>query len=227
MKLACGHIRPGRVLKVLDSNGTIKGSCAGVFSIEDDTDKLPPIYPFLRTSPSQFVKPNIGDPIWVLHFTDNPQELFYIFQGSTQGASYRNEKSGDLDKYNNNVQVLMSCDSGFDGAHLEFSNEDGWSMQNDSVKMTMGNDNNLEIKNDNGSVMLDTDGLHLSGTEHSVARGDVVRKKFDALENMLKMFAKTLNANQFTASAGASLETLITTYMTGYDQIESPQVTTK
>lgn len=227
MNLVCGQIRPGKVLKILDSNGTIKGSCAGVFSMEDDPEKLPPIYPFLRTSPSQFVKPNIGDDIWVLCFTDNPQELFYIFQGGSYDGSVRDKQTGDLEKYNNNVQILMSCDSGFEGAHLQFSNEEGWSMQNDSVVMTMGNENDLEIKNDNGSFSMDDSGIHLSGDSHSVARGDVVMSKFNDLENMLKLFAKTLSMNQFTATAGASLENLINSYMTGYDEIESPQVTTK
>ena len=227
MKLSCGHIRPGKVLTVEDNYGTIKGSCAGLFSVEDSPEKLPPIYPFLKMSPTQFVKPNVGDDIWVLFFTDNPQELFYVFQGSTQNTAKLDKTTGSLEEYDNNVQILMACESGFNGAELSFSTQDGWKLSNDSVEMTMKDDNTFALKNDNGELQMNDSGICLSGSDHSVARGDVVMDRFSKLESMLKLFAKSLNGNPYTASAGAVLENLVDSYMTNFDEIESPNVYTK
>ena len=79
MKLVNGEIRPGIVLEVLDEYGTIKGSCLGVFSDEDDPAMLPPIQQWPTSSGSSFNQPKVNDPIWVLFFNDNPQELFSLF----------------------------------------------------------------------------------------------------------------------------------------------------
>lgn len=223
------EIRPGVVLKVVDEYGTIKGSCTGMFSIEDDVEMLPPIYPFFKSSPTQFCKPNVGDKIWVWTFIDNPQELFYMFQGDVQntvGESLK-KSSGNLEEYNNSSNVLMKCDSGFNGAELSFSSEDGWNMQNDSASMKINKEGEINIENDGGSISMDDDGVHLSGTEHTVARGDVVRDKFTQLESLMTIFAKTLQANNFTAAAGTALEGLIKIYMKDFDKIESANVTTK
>lgn len=229
MELIYGEIRPGIVLKVIDEYGAIKCSCVGLFAETDDPEMLPPVYPFLKTSPSQFCKPNIGDKVWVLFFKDNPQELFYFFQGdvkNTVGDSLKSS-SGDLSKYNQNNQVLLKCKSGFNGAEISFSNEDGMKIANDSSKFNLSKEGEINLSNENGSIDLDTEGVHLSGTDHSVARGDIVTDRFNKLENMMKLFAKKLQASNFTADAGATLEGLIKTYMVGYDEIESPNVTTK
>lgn len=229
MRMVQCEIRPGVVLKVVDEYGTIKGSCTGMFSIEDDVEMLPPIYPFFKSSPTQFSKPNVGDKIWVWTFYDNPQELFYVFQGDVQntvGESLK-KSTGDLGEYGNSLNVLMKCDSGFEGAELSFSSGDGWNMQNDSGSMKINNEGEINIVNDGGSINMDDGGIHLSGVEHTVARGDVVRDKFTKLESLMEIFAKTLQNNNFTAAAGVELEGLIKTYMKDYDEIESKGVTTK
>lgn len=229
MELMNGEIRPGIVLKVIDEYGTIKCSCVGLFSEEDDPEMLPPVFPFLKVSPSQFCKPNMGDKVWVLFFHNNPQELFYFFQGdvkNTIGTSLK-ESSGDLNKYDQNNNVLLKCDSGFEGAELSFSSKNGMTMKNDTASMNMDQDGNINISNENGSIDMDEKGIHLSGSEHSVARGDVVMDRFNKLESMMKMFAKSLQGVTFTAAAGTALYGLIKTYMKDYDEIESPNVTTK
>lgn len=229
MELSFGEIRPGIVLKVLDEYGTVKCSCVGLFAETDDPEMLPPVYPFLKTSPSQFCKPNIGDKLWVLFFRNNPQELFYFFQGDVQNTVGESLKSnsGDLDKYNQNNQVLLKCKSGFNGAEISFSNENGMKIANDSASLNIDKEGKINIGNENGNIDLDKSGIHLSGTEHTVARGDVVMDRFNKLENMMKLFAKKLQASSFTADAGATLDGLIKNYMVDFDAIESPNVTTK
>src|SRR5574344_137527 len=81
MKLPDCEIRPGTVLAVCNNYGTIKASCCGLFSPEDDVDLLPPVYPLIKTSITSFCEPQIGDLIWVWINTTNPPELFYTYMG--------------------------------------------------------------------------------------------------------------------------------------------------
>ena len=78
MDMNFAHIRPGRVLSVEDNKGTIKACCCGLFSEEDEIDKLPPIHQFPLGGANNFSSPSVDDEIWLLFFDDNPLELFYI-----------------------------------------------------------------------------------------------------------------------------------------------------
>ena len=61
-----------------DEKGIVKASCCGLFSDQDDPEKLPPIYQFPLGGANNFSLPKKDDELWVMFFDDNPMELFYI-----------------------------------------------------------------------------------------------------------------------------------------------------
>ena len=78
MKLNKGTMRPGTVLEVLD-NGIIKASAPGLFSFVEDPALLPPIMPwFIGSNSNSFSKVNKYDEVWILNFSDNPQQLYWF-----------------------------------------------------------------------------------------------------------------------------------------------------
>lgn len=97
------EMRPGKVLKVVDNYGTIKASCAGIFSDQDDVEKLPPVFqaPFIKASRHYFAAPQPDDLIWVIVNWQNPQELFYCFRDDI------NDNSNELDKGPQDIEVAM------------------------------------------------------------------------------------------------------------------------
>ena len=76
MKLSSGVLRPGIVIDVLEE-GNITASAPGLFS-KEDSDKLPPIYPFTGLHANQFSSVNTGDEVWILNFSDNPMQLYWF-----------------------------------------------------------------------------------------------------------------------------------------------------
>ena len=78
MKLFKGTIRPGLVLEILE-DGLIKASAPGLFSIIDDPNMLPPIMPwFIGNNSNAFSKLKQYDDVWIMNFSDNPQQLYWF-----------------------------------------------------------------------------------------------------------------------------------------------------
>lgn len=228
MNMLYCQIRPGKVLKVVNEYGYVKASCVGLFSMEDDPDLLPPVRPFMKASPSQFCKPNIGDALWIMCFGDNPQELYYFFQGDVQNTIGESMKtsSGDLDKYDKSYNMLMKCNSGTSDAQVSFSNEEGMLLKNDMAQMTVNKDD-MSLTTSSSSIDLDNTGVHLSGTEHTVARGDIVSDYLSKIRDTLNNLANNLKSNQFTAAAGTALSAEIAAKLSSFNDVESPEVTVK
>ena len=78
MRLSNAILRPGKVLEVVDANGTIKVSAPGLFSDQDDPKLLPPVTPLLLLHSNQYSTPIVGNEVWVLNFTDNTQQLYWF-----------------------------------------------------------------------------------------------------------------------------------------------------
>lgn len=206
MRLDCGEIRPGKVLEVLDEYGTIKGSCLGVFSEEDDPALLPPIQQWPTQSGTCFNQPKVDDPIWVLFFTDNPQELFYFFQANT-----RNGSNHILENKPKDAQILASRDSDLGKAQLYYTTDDGWNMTKDETKMQIDKDNNIELaKNDidSRSVKIDDDGVFLGSKDDSqpAVLGDNLKDCLTSIYNAFQALSTGLKSNPYTAPAAPQID---------------------
>lgn len=199
MKLIAGEIRPGVVVEVCDNVGTIRAAVPGYFSFEDDPSLLPPIFPFLKMSPTQFAKPAVGDNVWVLTFSDNPQELFYFFQGDV-----RNTAMDVLEGDHQDVEILLKHKSGTSWAQLFFSDGTGWILQNDGSRIEISPSGTINIvaSGDHAAISVGSHGVAL-GVENSRATepavlGNQLMKCLKGLADGLQEVAKAANANPYT-----------------------------
>lgn len=225
MKLSECEIRPGKVLQVIDEHGTIKASCAGVFSEEDDENMLPPVYPFMQSSASSFNQPQVEDLIWVWLFNDNPQELYYTFRSDTKSQS-----SQILSKKPKDSVILASRDAGFSKSQLFYSSDDGWVMQNDSSDIKIDKDYNISIsKNDpHRTVEVNDEGISLGSSGKSsepAVLGDHLVSALRKLSAGLSATAESLKSNPYTAESGAKLESVLGAFDKSIEQILSKHVT--
>ena len=225
MKLSQAHIRPGRVLKLEDENGVIKGSCCGLFTDQDDPEKLPPIYQFPLGGANNFSSMHVDDEIWVLFFDDNPMELFYIRKDIIP------ETLKDiLSKKYEEVEVLASREMPAGMVQIYFTDGEGWIIRNvDSV---------IQLRKD-GSILLDTGSAHRkidicsnsislgseSSSAHTGAYGDAVVNTFNILDNILTGIATAAKTSPYTVGIGSAIDALKEMYSDSIGKIESPHVT--
>lgn len=224
MKLINGEIRPGYVLEVLDEYGTIKGSCLGVFSDEEDPELLPPIQQWPTQSGTCFNQPKVNDPIWVLFFTDNPQELFYFPQANIHNAS-----SHILSKKPKDAQILASRDSDIGKAQLYYTTDDGWLMNKDETRVQIDKDNNIELAKDDleeRSIKIDDDGVFLGDKDNSqpAVLGDDLQDCLTSIYNTLQALSESLKSSPYTEPAAASLDAKLPTVYNKINKILSKTV---
>jgi len=205
MRLINGEIRPGVVLEVLDEYGTIKGSCLGVFSDEDDPNLLPPIHQWPSASGTCFNQPKVNDPIWVLFFNDNPQELFYFFQ-----ADIKNHSSHILGKKPKDAQILASRDSEMGKAQLYYSSDDGWKLSKDDTRFQIDKDNNITMQKEDleeRKIAIDEDGVFIGEKENSqpAVLGNELQDCLNKIYNALQSLQMDLAGNPYTSPAAVGL----------------------
>lgn len=225
MELSQGHIRPGRVLKVEDEKGIVKASCCGLFSDQDDPEKLPPIYQFPLGGANNFSLPKKDDELWVMFFDDNPMELFYI-----RKDNFPENLQEILSKKYKEVEVLASREMPAGMVQLYFTDGDGWIIRNvDSV---------IQMRKD-GSILLDTGSGHrkidicdnsislgsIGGSAHPAAYADKVENSFKILNNMLNAMAKAAKSTPYTMGMGIAIDALRPSFEQSIDEIDSPHVT--
>lgn len=225
MELSQAHIRPGRVLKVEDENGVVKASCCGLFSDQDDPEKLPPIYQFPLGGANNFSSPKEDDEIWVMFFDDNPLELFYI-----RKDNFSENLQDILSKNYEDVEVLASREMPVGMVQLYFTDGDGWIIRNvDSV---------IQMRKD-GSILLDSGSSHRKidicdnsislgsegGSAHPAAYADKVENSLKILNNMLNAMSKAAKNTPYTIGMGLAIDALRPMYEDSIDEIDSPHVT--
>lgn len=208
MELSNGYIRPGKVLKVVNNYGTIKCSAVGVFAEDADPDKLPPVIPFTKTSSTSFSQPHEGDKIWVILFYDNPQEIFYMFQGDVGSNS-----ADVLDNSYGDVEIVTKRNDG--QAVLGWSDNDGWKMKQGPsyVSVDSNNDITLSKDDDTTTVRVDSAGVHLtskSGEEEQVTvMGDHMKDWCNSLISLLQSVSTAAKSNPQTIQIGAAIDSKI------------------
>jgi hypothetical protein len=225
MILSKGHIRPGRVLEVVDEKGVVKATVCGLFSDQDEPENLPPIYQFPLGGANNFSSPKKDDEIWVMFFDDNPLELFYVrkdnFPENLQeilGSDYKE------------CEVLASRElpSGF--VQIYFTDGEGWIIRNvDSV---------INMRKD-GSILLDTGSAHRKidicdnsislgsegGSAHPAAYGDKVVKSLKMLNVILNTVAMAGKLTPFTIGMSTAIDALRPMFEQSIEEIESQHVT--
>lgn len=225
MVLSQGHIRPGRVLQVVDNQGIIKASCCGLFSDQDDPEKLPPIYQFSFGGANNFYIPHEDEEVWVLFFDDNPLELFYIRKENV--SENLNEI---LKTKHEECEVLMSKELTAGFIQLYFTDGDGWIIRNfDSV---------IQMRAD-GSILLDAGSAHrkidinedsisigsIGNSAHTAAYGDEIVTAFNKVVSILNTMVTTCTKLPEIAILGTNIKAGIPALEAQIEKIESQHVT--
>ena len=202
MKLADCEIRPGTVLAVCNNYGTIKASCCGLFSPEDDIDLLPPVYPLIKTSNTSFCEPQIGDLIWVWINTTNPLELFYTFMGDAADNNSDILDAGGYDACN-----IISRDSS-NNSELMWNDQEGWSMKHNGAGVQVRPSGDVEVSNDNSSVKVSENGIKLTtgGESQPAVLGNELKSTLQELISALQKVAAIAKTTPETIQIGISLE---------------------
>lgn len=225
MILSKAHIRPGRVLSIEDNSHTIKAYCCGLFSDEDEPDKLPPVYQFPLGGTNSFYSVSVDDEIWVLFFDDNPLELFYI-----RKDNFPENLKEILENNYEEVEVLASRELASGMVQLYFTDGDGWIIRNLDAVINMRKDGSILIDTGNAHRKIDVCDNSISlgsegGSAHTAALGDKVVSSLKILNNILNAMSQNAKSNPYTANIAISIDALRPKFESSLDEIESQHVT--
>jgi hypothetical protein len=225
MILSKGHIRPGRVLEVVDEKGVVKATVCGLFSDQDEPENLPPIYQFPLGGANNFSSPKKDDEIWVLFFDDNPLELFYI-----RKDNFPENLQDILGTEYKECEVLASRELSSGMVQIYFTDGEGWIIRNlDSV---------INMRKD-GSIFLDTGSAHRKidicddsislgsegGSAHPAAYGDKVVSSLNIINNMLNAISSAAKTVPYTIGIATAIDALRPMFEQSIEEIESTHVT--
>ena len=200
MRFADCEMRPGKVLEVVDNYGTIKASCVGIFSEEDDVANMPPIHqlPFIKSSRHYFAAPHVDDLIWVIFNETNPQELFYCFRDDTS------DNSSKLDTGAKDVEILMKRTDPDDRTKVIFENtydsDDGYMVSNGGDKASKFNidnkdDHDMHLEHSSGvGVHISKDAISLGSEGKSSYKAPLGEPVADALKAIVDCLEQVMNA---------------------------------
>jgi len=228
MRLRFGELRPGKVLRVEDSYGTIKGSCQGIFAETEDPDNLPPMFPnpLGQTSSTSFCQPHEGDLIWVMSFSDNPWALYYTFQNS---AGHHNKEI--LDNNYKDAEILMrrKNEAGED-AMMEYNSTDGSVIRNGKAMYQADQKGNLHMERDgeHRTVEVNEKGISLGSpgkSDQPAILGDKCEDTFKSIYKCLKQIAAVCKDNVYTAAIAPAIENVLPEIRSNIEQIKSDHVT--
>lgn len=222
MRLADCEMRPGVVLAVCNNYGTVKASCIGLFSEEDNIDDLPPVFPLMRASNTAFCEPQIGDMIWVLFDTTNPQALYYVFQGD---AVANNDSV--LEGYFDDCEILSRRQDG--GVGLQWNNLEGWKMQQEKSGIQIDPTNRIALtQNDNSrTIEMNDSGIHLlskDGETNPAVLGNELKKALNELTNCLNATAAAGKGDPHTTAMAVALESGLQAFTAQLGKILSSNV---
>lgn len=197
MELRNAYLRPGKIREVIDQYGNVKCSVVGVFRDDEDISKLPPIAPspFMRTSSNNFIQPKVGDDVWVMLFRDNPQLLFYQFQGDAKICN-----GTDLDNNYEDVEVFSKHD---DDKVFMYDSDDGWTLRHDKAFINLNDE--INISNGKHGITITDNGIRLVGGEEDqpMVLGNEL---MDCLQELYNILSKTaVSAMTSSQSAGGYL----------------------
>ena len=234
MRLSECEIRPGKVLDVVNAYGVVKASVCGLFSDTDDVTKLPPVRPFFRLSPTQYVKPNVGDDIWVLFSYSNPQELFYAFQGCSEKTN--DTYLGDVDPATGEQYEILSKHGDDESASVvKYSDTEGWNVRCGETGLNIRPDNTVVIGNtssdnqDFKGIIIDDNLINLCANRNTdntqpAVLGTELTKCLNNLVDLLKQVVTSCKADPYTTNIATAIESKITDFAESIDPIKSENV---
>lgn len=198
----------GKVLKVVDVYGTVKCTIAGIFDDDADVEKLPPVYPLIRSSSHGFCKPTVGDELWVLINRANKQELYYMFRGDIKrfNGEYLETDYPDVD-------IISKHGDDETGTNLMMNSQDGWVMQNGKSKVQVDNDGvaRLTADDEKRQINVGADNISLvsGGDAQPAVLGNELTTCLNNLVELLQKTATIAKTNPYTTNVGVAIESML------------------
>jgi hypothetical protein len=167
---------------------------------------------------------DVDDEIWLLSFTDNPLQLYYI-----RKDSLKDEFSDIITDDTVDLEILASRDSGTGKARIYFQEKDGWIIQNqDSIIQILDEQILLETPNKHRTIDISPDGISIGskgGSAEPAVLGDKLINTLNILDNILESIKAAAKASPYTIPIGVAIETLLPMYSESIDKITSAHVT--
>lgn len=243
MDFEYAHMRPGTILEVLDSKGTIKAEVPGLFSSEDKDD-LPPIYAFNISGSNSFSSPNVNDEVWVLFFDNNPEELRWFRKdpfdqnngGRNKSGSRAIDKSGKSTgktssvQDQKNVEILSNRECGSGWATIYFSDGTGWIVQNQEAIIQLDPEGNVMLTNGqaHGVVEINDNGISLGtsgGSAHPAPHGDKCAELYDKIIGTFLKISEAAKGSPYTTAIATAIDNDVPNYQNDSQFINSEIVT--
>jgi hypothetical protein len=201
MKLTNATLRPG-IVRAVEKGNQIKVSAPGLFSAEDPPEKLPPVKLFSSPSANAVTSVKELDEVWVLSFSDNPAELYWMRKDDSLDAEDAKE---ELDKTNDESQkmgehpeiIFNQNDEGSRGA-IYFSKESGLVIKKDDSCIHLKGNGDIVI--DGGfpgsRIEISKTNITIGGMKASPAQPAVLG---DNLQDVIDLITESLAAIQGAA----------------------------
>lgn len=226
MRFVDATLRPGKVLEISkEFPSKIKIEAPGLFSKingsgQDQTSKLPWINCFFDGSvgTNGFVKPNIGDEVWVLNNESNPSQIYWFLKNEDRTDKLKNEiftnenlgTSGFLDQ--NIIECIAHREAGTGYASLYFTDGTGWIIRGNSgsyirirkdgsIILDNTGENNRTIDICSNSISLGKEG----GSDHPAALADKVQDCLDLIYQTLQTVKQAASGNTYTKNIAVAI----------------------
>lgn len=226
MQMRHTEMRPGKVLKVEDNYGTIKASCAGYFSADDDPELLPPIIPLFKTSSTSFCSPHEGDDVFIWLDKTNPQELYYTFQGAVE-----QQNKDELEYGSNHTEIVSRYKHSDDTtSSIVYTEEDGWKIGDKTSGIVVNDEGGVDLQQGDYaySVRVTDDGIIMSDKKSNHAEpavlGDSLEDALNALVNLLETIQSVAAGSPYTASIAGAISSQLPIVKSRIKQIKSKNV---
>lgn len=186
---------PGIIIDVDDplKIGRIKCAAPGLFDTNTmDEDVLPWIMPIQMNKYQMFSKPEKNRKVWILDNKDNPNEYWYLPMFDMTNITDSLVK----EKYDNDIEVIMSRPTPSNSAQISYDNQDGiivhyddwkWNMTPDGNITCHGNDSDIDMKS--GVVTI---GKNSQGDYKYVTMAEPLESLFG---KMASLFSELVNAS--------------------------------
>lgn len=223
MKLCNAILRPGKILQIVDSNGTIKVSAPGLFSEADKLELLPPVVPFLTSHTNQFSTPIVGDEVWIINFFDNTQQLYWFRKDN---FIENNKKILEEE----NVEVLCNKENGQMGwATIYFSDNSGWIIKNDKSYIQINKDGEIQLNYPQAHRCIDinSDNISLGSkgvSSHPAAFADNISEILWKIYMTFEAIKTSSLPNPYTTSIASAID-MIGDWSDDIESIKSQNVT--
>ena len=223
MRFGNGIMRPATVLKVVDNRGTIKVEAPGLFSITDDPEKLPPVYPLFLQHKNEFSSPEVSEEVWVINLTDNDQQLYWLRKDSLD------DNKRILTNEEGTIDILLNRDVNGVWGTLYFSDGSGWVISRDKSKININAEGDIILQhpNPNRTIAVNSDNISLGAengkSSHTATFADQLIPILDDITRQFEVLKKAMQKSPYTTPAAKCIDTSV--WKDKINKIESKNVT--